>query len=288
MSPSPSARRREPASRRRARTTERRNQRSDLGARVLAAVPLIALAAALVYAGGWIFTAGLIVLGVMALRELFTMYDRARPVILGGFIALAGMLCAAHLGGAPRLLMAFVAALPVVFLLGLAQPRRSGVAGVTVTMFGLAWIGLAFAHAVLLRDLPHGGGVVVVVLAATFLGDTGAYLGGRAFGHRKLAPAISPNKSVEGLLIGIVAGTLAAWFAGLYQDWLSGSDALIIGFAVALIAPIGDLLESFVKREAGTKDSGTVFGAHGGVLDRLDAVAFAVIVGYYVWKAILA
>lgn len=281
------ARRKAPPSRRRARGAERRNQRSDLASRLLAAVPLVALAVFLVASGGWVFAGGVFVLGVMALRELFTMYERARPVILGGFIALAGLIATAQAGGPDVVLMALAAALPVVFLLGLVQPRRAGVAGVTVTLFGLAWIGLAFAHAVLLRELPHGGGVLVVVLVATFLGDTGAYLGGRMFGRRRLAPAISPNKSVEGMLIGIVVGTLSAWFVGLYQDWLTGYDALLIGVAVAVIAPVGDLFESFVKRQADTKDSGTVFGAHGGVLDRLDAVMFSVIVGYYVWKAML-
>lgn len=282
----PRRRRGAPASARKAQAAGRANQRSDLAARILAAIPLVVLAAALVYAGGWVFAFGLLILGVIALRELFSMYDRASPAVMGGFLGMAGLLVAARLGDGGSVLLAFVASIPVVFLLGLAQPRRAGVAGLTVTIFGLAWIGLAFAHAVLLRDAVHGGGIVVLVLAATFLGDTGAYLGGRAFGSRKLAPTISPNKSVEGLLIGIVAGTLAGWFVGLYDDWLSGTDALILGASVAIIAPLGDLFESFVKREAGTKDSGSVFGAHGGVLDRLDAVAFSIVTGYYVWLAL--
>jgi phosphatidate cytidylyltransferase len=87
-------------------------------------------------------------------------------------------------------------------------------------------------------------------------------------------------------VIGVVAAIAAAWFAGLYQDWLSGTDALLLGAAVALTAPLGDLFESFVKREAGTKDSGRVFGAHGGALDRLDAVLFSIVAGYYVWQAL--
>ncbi len=209
-----------------------------------------------------------------------------RPVVFGGLIALAGLVLAARVGEASSVLLAFVVSLPLVFLAGLAQPRRAGLAGMTVTLFGLAWVGLAVAHAVLLRDSEHGGGIVVLVLVATFLGDTGAYFGGRAVGRRPLAPAISPHKSVEGLLLGIVAGTLGGWFTGLYQDWLSGTDALILGASVAAIAPLGDLFESFVKRQAGTKDSGTLFGAHGGVLDRLDAALFAVVAGYYVWQTL--
>jgi phosphatidate cytidylyltransferase len=122
---------------------------------------------------------------------------------------------------------------------------------------------------------------VIDVLVATFVGDTAAYAGGRVWGRRELAPDISPNKTVEGLVAGIVGATLAFWCAGLYQDWLSGWDALLIGFLVALAAPLGDLFESAVKRDLGVKDSGRAFGAHGGVLDRLDAVFFTIVVGFY-------
>ena len=94
------------------------------------------------------------------------------------------------------------------------------------------------------------------------------------FGSHKIAPSISPNKTIEGLVGGFVIGTMGFWFAGLYQDWLSGVDALIIGAAVAAVAPLGDLFESMLKRDLGTKDTGTLFGPHGGILDRLDAVLF--------------
>jgi phosphatidate cytidylyltransferase len=152
-------------------------------------------------------------------------------------------------------------------------------------LLGVYWIGFALAHAVMLRGLPHGLGIVLDVLVGTFLGDTGAYLGGRLYGRRPLAPRISPNKTVEGLVIGMVCSVLGVWIAGRYQDWLPGTQALVLGVGVALVAPVGDLFESFVKRESGTKDSGTAFGAHGGALDRLDAVLFTAVVGYYIWAA---
>ena len=155
-----------------------------------------------------------------------------------------------------------------------------------VTVFSIWWIGLAFAHAVLLRELPHGGGIIVDMLVGTFLGDTGAYFGGRMYGQRPLAPRLSPNKTVEGLMIGMVTAVFATWFAGLYQDWLPGTHALLLGIGVALAAPIGDLFESLIKREAQTKDTGRLFGAHGGALDRLDAVFFTVVTGYYIWVAL--
>jgi hypothetical protein len=120
-----------------------------------------------------------------------------------------------------------------------------------------------------------------------FLGDTGAYLGGRMWGRTKLSPRISPNKTVEGLVAGIAVGTLAFWLAGLYQNWLNGVDALVIGAAVAFAAPIGDLFESLIKRDVGVKDAGSAFGPHGGVLDRLDAAFFTVVAAYYVALAVI-
>jgi phosphatidate cytidylyltransferase len=262
----------------------RRAGGSDIASRALFALPLIALALFLVISGGTVFTVGVFVLGCICMHELYGMYERAHPVRLAGFIALAGLLVAAQYGGQSQVLLAAVAALPVLFGLTLLQ-RHPSVGGMALTLLGIYWIGFAVAHAVLLRGLPHGEGIVIDVLVGTFLGDTGAYLGGRLFGRRPLAPQISPNKTVEGLLIGMLCTVLSVWFAGRYQDWLPGAHALVLGLGVAVFAPIGDLFESFVKRQAGTKDTGTLLGAHGGVLDRLDAVLFTAVAGYYIWLA---
>ena len=261
-----------------------RRQRSDLNARLIAAAPAIAFALFIVIEGGLVFALGLFALGCICMHELYEMYDRAHPVRLAGFIALAGLLMAALYGSQFQVLLVAVAALPMLFGLTLIQ-RRPSVGGMAVTLLGIYWIGFALAHAVLLRGLPHGLGIVIDVLVGTFLGDTGAYFGGRLFGQRPLAPRISPNKTVEGLVIGMFCAILGVWFAGRYQDWLPGSHALVLGLGVALVAPIGDLFESFIKREAHAKDTGRVFGAHGGALDRLDAVLFAAVIGYYIWSA---
>jgi phosphatidate cytidylyltransferase len=277
--------RRRPAPRpRRSRARNRREGGSDLRARVLAAIPAIAVALFLVIEGGLVFALGMFVLGAICMHELYGMYQRAQPARLGGFIALAGLLAAALYGNQFQVLLAAVAAVPLVFGLTLLQPRPS-VGAIAITLLGIYWIGFALAHAVLLRGLPHGLGIVIDVLVGTFLGDTGAYLGGRMFGRRPLAPSISPNKTVEGLLIGMLFAVLGVWIAGRYQEWLPGTHALVLGLGVALVAPVGDLFESFVKREAGTKDSGGLFGAHGGALDRLDAVLFSAVVSYYIWAA---
>jgi phosphatidate cytidylyltransferase len=268
----------------------RRGVGGDLGRRVLVAIPAAAYAIAIIVAGGWIFAAGILLLGFVCLHELFRMYEAVRPVKLAGFIALAGLAVAALEGGERQVLLAAVSSLPLIFLLGLVMPRRDGATlteGMAITLFGTFWVGMAVAHAILLRELPHGGGIIVDVLVGTFLGDTGAYLGGRWFGTRRLSPRISPNKTVEGLVIGFLAAVLFTWAAGLYQDWLTHGQALLLGVAVGAVAPLGDLVESAVKRDAGTKDAGSMFGAHGGALDRLDAAFFTLVTGYYVWLALL-
>jgi phosphatidate cytidylyltransferase len=271
------------------RARGRRRGGSDLGLRVLVAIPAVAYAIFIIVAGGWIFAAGVLVLGVVCLHELFRMYESVRPVKLAGFLGIAGLAVAA-MEGERQVLLALVAFIPVLFLLALAMPRREGVTmtdGMALTTFGVVWVGMAIAHAILLRETPHGDGIIVDILVGTFLGDSGAYFGGRWFGTRPLAPRISPNKTVEGLLIGFLTAVIFTWAAGLYQDWLTHGQALILGVAVGATAPLGDLFESAIKRDAGTKDAGTLFGAHGGALDRLDAAFFTLVAGYYVWLAIM-
>lgn len=266
----------------------RRRQASDLLARVLIAIPAIVFAIVIVEQGGLVFALGLVLLAILALGELYTLMVRVRPVNLAGFLTVAGMVFAATYGQPLQVLMVLAAAFPLVFCLSFLRPRRPNVSwAMAATFFGILWIGLPLVHAVLLRDLRHGDGLVIDVLIGTFAGDTAAYFGGRIWGRRQLAPRISPGKTVEGLVAGIAAGTLAFWLAGLYQDWLSGAHALVIGALVALAAPAGDLFESLIKRDLDVKDTGRFFGAHGGVLDRLDAALFAIPAAYYVSVAVL-
>ena len=262
----------------------------ETGRRVLQAVPAIAFAAFIVVEGGLIFALGLVALGVICLRELYQMMRRARPIDVVGFAGLAGLCLTALYGQKRQLVLVLVLTGLLCFLLAIVRPRRQDVSwGIAATLFGVLWIGLAFAHAVLLRQLPHGGALVLDTLVGTFVGDTAAYFGGRAWGRTQIAPRISPNKTLAGLVSGIVGGTLAFWLFGFaYQhEWFGGNDRLVIGLAVALTAPLGDLFESFIKRDLGVKDTGRFFGAHGGALDRLDAVLFSIVAAYYVSVAVL-
>lgn len=257
--------------------------RGETARRILFAIPWIAFAIAIVVAGEVVFAVALIAIGALCLREYLRMTRPLRPVGIAAYIAVAALILAAHLGTAFNVLLVLAGSFALIFALGAERRRREEVtASMAITLFGVVWIGIPLAHAVLLRELPdHGAGLLIDVLVGTFAADTGAYATGRMFGSHRIAPGLSPNKTLEGLIGGFLIGTMAFWFAGLYQDWLSGIDALIIGAAVAAAAPLGDLFASLVKRDLGRKDTGRAFGPHGGMLDRLDAVLFTVVVGYY-------
>jgi phosphatidate cytidylyltransferase len=262
---------------------------SETTARVVVAIPWIVFAIAIVGAGGLVFTLAMIALAILGLREFFLMARPEQPITLPGYAVAAGMVIAAHYGSAFQILLVFAALFPLAF--AFAAFRRSHEAitiSIAFTVLGVAWMGLGFSHAVLLRDLPtHGGALLIDVLVATFLGDTAAYAAGRLFGSRKITPRISPNKTLEGLIGGFIGATLGFWFAGLYQDWLPGIDALLMGMAIGVIAPVGDLFASLIKRDLGVKDTGSLFGPHGGLIDRLDAVLFTVVAGYYLSVAFI-
>jgi phosphatidate cytidylyltransferase len=263
-------------------------QRSDLLARIVVAVPAAFIAIVFVDLGGLPFALLMIAIGWVCMHELYRMLARWRPLPVIGFASLAGMVLAARYGGQRYVMEVAVATVPVLFVFVIARPQRGGATvAIAGTLLGVFWLGFAFSHAELLRQVPHGNAVIIDVLIGTFLGDTAAYIGGRAFGRRPLAPEISPNKTVEGLFWGSLISILSVFLAGLYQTWLTQGDALLLGVAIAVLAPLGDLFESLVKRDAGAKDTGVLFGAHGGALDRLDAVSFTIVAGYYIWTAVM-
>ena len=267
----------------------RRRGSGETAKRVLVALPWIVFAIAITVAGGPVFALAMIGLGIVAVGEFAGIASRYRPLVIPAYISVAGLIAAAYLGTSYSVLMALAASVPLLFLFAARAGYREGATvSLGISLLAVVWIGVPLAHAVFLRELPdHGAALLIDVLVGTFVADTAAYATGRLFGSHKVAPNLSPNKTIEGLVGGFVIGTMGFWFAGLYQDWLSGVDALIIGAAVAAMAPVGDLFESLLKRDLGTKDTGTLFGPHGGLLDRLDAVFFTVVVGYYLSVAVV-
>ncbi len=254
---------------------------------MLIAVPAAVVAIVFVDVGGTAWALFMLAICWICLHELYRMLPRWKPTPVVGFAAAAGMVLAARFGSERDVMEVAVASIPVTFLAVVAR-GGDGTPSVSIagTLLGIYWLGLAFAHAVLLRQLPNGSGILIDIMVGTFLGDTAAYLGGRLFGRRLLAPSISPKKTVEGLFCGMLIAILSVFIAGLQQDWLTQGDALVLGVAVAVLGPIGDLFESLIKRDANIKDAGNLLGAHGGALDRFDAIIFTVVAGYYVWVAL--
>jgi phosphatidate cytidylyltransferase len=267
---------------------------SQLVSRIVLAVPLAALVVYATLRGGWIVAIPAAIAAVIASHEFSGLTRNLRPLTPVGLAGAAGVVVAIHEGGiawatAP-LALTLVAAF---WLSAVAEVRQSAAVQLAVTTFGVVWIGLGFGFLVAIRDIPAPSGWGRELLLAVLLGvwgsDIAAYAAGRLFGRRKLAEQISPNKTVEGLIAGLIAGTAIVFFTLYHQphsDPLSPLHALELGLAVAAAAPAGDLFESYLKRDAGVKDTGSLLGAHGGMLDRVDALLWAAPATYFVALAI--
>ena len=166
-------------------------------------------------------------------------------------------------------------------------------AHMAITVFGIMYVGWLGSHLVMLRELPASRGMAdamgarLIFFAAlvTWATDTGAYLFGVAFGRHKLIPRISPNKTVEGAVGGLVAAGLVGWLCSRgITPFLTPLAATTVGIFTGLMAQAGDLVESLIKRDAGIKDSAELIPGHGGVLDRFDSLLFTVPVLYYYFR----
>ena len=223
-----------------------------------------------------------VALGLYEFSQLTT--PDARPLSRFALVAIGtGFATAVYL----RPDRAFAWAMAVVVLLGIEVllthgELRAASARLGMSVFGVFYVGgLLVAMPLLHRDLAQGHLWVATAISVTFANDTGAYLFGRTLGRHKLAPSISPGKTIEGAVGGLLVGI--GWMLvarATYFPALQLRDALLIGLAAGVLGPAGDLLESMLKRAVGAKDSGNVIPGHGGILDRIDALLF---VGAYVY-----
>jgi phosphatidate cytidylyltransferase len=256
-----------------------------LFSRVLVAAILLPLVIGLVYLGGWWLFCLALVGGLLALHELYVMVRNLRPLVLGGYLGFALTLLGLQLGGLEWMLGGLLSTFVFAFVVyGLGGVRQSATTSFGVTLLGVAWVGAGIGCLLLIRDIPEFGfWAVMAVLFTVFAADTGAFFVGRTLGRHSLAPAISPKKSWEGLVGGVLAAVGMA-FVILYKDradFLSIPESLLLGLVIALAAVLGDLFESAVKRDLEVKDSGHLLGGHGGVLDRLDSLLWAGPAAYF-------
>jgi phosphatidate cytidylyltransferase len=252
---------------------------SSFWSRIVVAAVGIPAVLWLVWLGGWPMFGLAGVGALIALHELYWMTRTLRPVVIAGYLGALATLLGATMGGADWALAGLLSTLALAFVI------KGGVStvSVSVTVLGVTWVGLGLAHALLLRDIDeHGVLAVYTVLLAVWAGDAAAYFIGLLFGRHKLAPTVSPGKTWEGLIAGTIA-TIGVTFLALYEaNFLSIPESLVLGAVIAIAAPLGDLFESALKRDAEVKDSGRLLAGHGGVLDRIDALLFAWVAAYYV------
>lgn len=258
---------------------------SNLLSRVVVGAVGLPLVLGVVWLGHWYLFVLALVAGIVALHEFYAMTRPLRPIGIAGHAGLIGLLFAIQVSTLTWALGALLATLGLAFLLkGLAGTSGSATVSVSTTLLGPAWIGFGLGFVLLLRDIHgHGRLVAYTMLLAVFANDTFAYLAGRALGRHKLAPALSPGKTLEGFLVGTAACIFVA-FVALYHDrhtYLSIGQALLLGVVIAAAAPAGDLFVSMLKRDMGVKDTGELLGGHGGMLDRLDSILFASVAAFY-------
>jgi len=288
------------------------SERSDLPARLLTASVLIPAVLWAIAEGG-VWTLGTVVVVVLlAQREFYGLIEDkgAHPIVGFGLAAGGALPVVAYLGNEYHATVLMTVTLLVVMLAQLGRQQiTESLASISGTFFGVFYVGWLLSHAVVLRQfydqlvlrqgpvvaqelrmVPDSGAFLLIYcLSVVVLTDAGAYFAGRAYGRRKLAPRISPGKTVEGAIGGVLVGTLGGLAAKSIFDfvWPPLSAGLPYGYAagfgvvIAIIAIVGDLVESLLKRDAERKDAGALLPGMGGLLDRIDSILVGVPVTYY-------
>jgi phosphatidate cytidylyltransferase len=241
------------------------------------------------YLGGW-FLFALVVLGaVVAMHELYRLARPLRPLVLAGYGGVVAALLGAEVSGAAWMLAGFLLTLVLSFVFAaVSETKQSTTVAIAATVLGAAWIGLGLGSLLLVRDLDvYGRLALITVLLTVFVTDTFAYIGGRIAGRHKMSPVVSPGKTWEGFVAGAVAGVLTTFIA-LYKEAVFADTwrSLVLGATIVAAATLGDLFESLVKRDLGTKDTGRLLLGHGGVLDRVDSLLFAAPAAYFTLLAL--
>jgi phosphatidate cytidylyltransferase len=256
------------------RPTQDERKARTLAIRVVSGVVGIALVVGIVLAGLWPFTVFVALVAGMAAAELCRASRGAgvRPneVLAVAAAAALPVVCAVGDGGGRALVLALAAIAAGLWLLA---GRDATLEGSAMTVFAYTYAGLLLSYLVLIRTLDGGVVFVLTAFVGTWVADTAAYAVGMTLGRNKLWPAVSPNKTWEGTVGGVVV-TVALFAGATFLVQLSVWQRAAVGLAIALAAVAGDLVESRIKRELEVKDTGRLIPGHGGVLDRFDSILF--------------
>lgn len=261
--------------------------------RVLVAIVLLPIGVALILIGGIPYALMVALILGIAAWEFVQLFHAGglRPsgmVVVAGTLLLVFARALSGFEGSDWMVSLVVLVSMAFHLVAFERDRDQSATDFGITLAGILYMGWIGAYLISLRNLPEGKWWVLMVLPAVWLADSGAYFVGRAFGRHKMSPRLSPNKTWEGYLGGVLAATLGgALLAVVWSIWTGpGSDitplrGAILGFVLAVVTPLGDLGESMIKRQVGVKDSGKLLPGHGGAFDRIDSWLWAGVIGYY-------
>jgi len=290
----------------------RGKKRSDLVLRLLTASVLIPAVIWAIYAGGLPYLAVVIGFVLIGQREVYRLIEDkgAHPLVNFGLAAGAGLPVIAYIGNEYHATLLMTATLLAVMVLQLGKAQiTEALVSMSGTFFGVFYVGWLLSHAIPLRNFDQmvaskfgigavlisrvdpntGAFLMIFTLAVVILCDAGAYFAGRAYGRHKLAPKVSPSKTIEGTVGGILTAVLGGVVTKLIFDFFWPSTSVMMGwvpllvFAVVVAAAgvIGDLVESLLKRDAKVKDAGSLLPGMGGILDRIDSALLGIPVMYY-------
>lgn len=259
---------------------------------IVVGVPIIVL---FVLLGKFFFAFLVAAIVVLSMDEIYSIFilRELKPNVIIGVLGGLAIVVGAAFGGTSGMVSAL--SLAVIAVLVWQTFTHGRVTNSGLTFLGLVYIGFTLSHLILQYDLAFGYIGVLLVFIGTWVSDISAFTYGRIKGKRKIAPLISANKTVEGSIAGLVAPAIVLgllfvlpWlpFAldnGIIIGLLKG---IVMGLIIGVAAPVGDLIESRIKREMRVKDTGTVIPGHGGFLDRFDSVILTAVVGYYYWLLI--
>lgn len=269
--------------------------------RVITALIGIPIAIYIINRGSWLFAAAVSVLALLAWHEFCTMMNKQKikPLYMGGMIGILLITVCAWIGNSYETIMIIIGFTLVTLMKVVFNCAKFSIPDAAFSLFGFVYVGLSFAHLIMLRfleisnthisgigDITAGTAFLWVAFIGTWASDTFAFLVGSKWGKHKLCPALSPGKTREGALGGVAGSILAVLIIGHFLN-LQVIHSLLLGILIGVVAPVGDLAESALKRFAGVKDSGKLLPGHGGVLDRFDSIMLSVPAVYYYVSLVL-
>ena len=262
-----------------------------LANRLKVVIILIPVGVGLIVVGGWAYTALVALMLAVAAWEYWRMFNRGGIrvnawVLLPGVVLLVITRAVWQFAYSDLILGGLVLAAMTAHTIWCERGCKTPATDFGATVGGLVYIGLIGSYLISLRQLPGGMWWLLLAIPAISIGDSGAFFIGRKFGRRPLAPVVSPNNTVEGLIGGIVftilGGWLLAYLWSLRYPLMTPWHGLILGAVLGLLTPLGDLGESMLKRQFGVKDTSGILPGHGGVLDRMDSWIWGGVISYYV------